>query len=145
MDDIQRKRLAELLEKQKLSERQKELSRLEKRLVEDIPGFSEKYFFADSEQTKRLEKFAEEIHLRLMRNGLPGSRNEKITENRTVWMEFFLGSRDIFGAFVGGKASDFIADMDDWQDLDPFDVLEFDDLSGYLFVDRSRNITEITI
>lgn len=145
MTDEQRDRLAELLEKQKLSERQKELRRLEERLVEEIPGFSEKYLFADDEQTKRLGEFAEEVHLRLMEDGLPGSRNEKITENRTVWMDFFLVCHGIFSAFVGGKASDFIADMDDWQDYDPFDTLMFDDLSGFIFVDRKRNITEITI
>lgn len=145
MTDEQRDRLAELLEKQKISERKKELRRLEERLIEEIPGFSEKYFFADDEQAKRLAEFAEEIHLKLIGNGLPGSPNKKILENRLVWMEFFLCNRDIFRVFVGGKASDFIADMDDWQDFDPFDVLHFDDLSGFIFIDRQQNITEITI
>lgn len=145
MTNEQKDRLAELLEKQKISEREKELKRLEKRLSGEIPGFSEKYFFAGEEQTKRLSGFAETVHKILTESGSGYSESEKINENRIVWMDFFLVSHGIFSAFAGGKAADFLADMDDWQDFDPFDTLLFDDLSGFILIDRKGKITEITL
>lgn len=145
MTGEQKDRLAELLEKQKNSERQKELKRLEEQLNEEIPGFYEKYFFADPEQTKRLAGFAEKVHKILTESGHEYSQSETIAENRLVWMQFFLGVHDIFSAFVGGRAADFLADMDDWQECDPFDTLLFDDLSGSVFIDRKGKITEITL
>lgn len=139
----------ELVEKQKASERKREIRRLEERLSEEIPGFAEKYVFACGEQAVKLGGFACELHLKLAAKGgisnfdhrrayVPDGNND-----RRVWMEFFLGNREIYKAYVGGRAADFIADFDDWWDLDPFDVLLFDDLSGFLFFERSRHITEI--
>lgn len=149
MTEEQRSRLDELLEKQRISERKKEARLLEERLAEEIPEFSEKYVFADDEQTSELCSFNKELHSRFAGNGIEGfDRRKSYSESadgRRVWMEFFLGGRDIFRAYVGGRAENFIADLEDWMEFDPFDVLALDDLSGFLYIDRRLNITEVTI
>ncbi len=147
MTDEQRKRLEELLARQKVSAREREISRIKAQMCEEIPRFSERYVFADDEQAEKLRAFV---------SGLPfarpgwidvskfGSRRrfdpDKADERR-VWVCFLSGSAELLDMYVGCTAADYFADFDDWQFFCPFTVLVYDD--SFVFIDDNGDMTEI--
>ncbi len=147
MTDEQRKRLAELLARQKVSAREKEISRIKAQMSEEIPRFSERYVFADYEQAEKLRAFV---------SGLPFARPGWVdvdkfaskrrfdpdeADERHVWVCFLSGSAELLDMYVGCTAADYFADFDDWQFFCPFTVLVYDD--SFVFIDDNGEMTEI--
>lgn len=151
MDDIQRKRLAELLAKQKAASREKGISRIKAQMADEIPGFSERYMFADGEQSAKLNAFVEKLPFaRPAWIDVKGFQRRRVyssgeTDGRRVWICFLSGSAELLDIYVGCTAADYFADFDDWQWISPFTVLVFDDLSGFIFIDDNEDMTEIVV
>ncbi len=147
MTDEQRKRLTELLARQKFSAREKEILRIKAQMCEEIPRFSERYVFADDEQAEKLRTFV---------SGLPFARPGWIdvdkfsskrlfdlnkADKRRVWICFLSGDKEMLDMYVGCTAADYFADFEVWQFLCPFTVLVYDD--SFVFIDDNGEMTEI--
>lgn len=149
MTDEQRKRLAELVEKRKAFAREREISRIKAQMASEIANFSERYIFADTDQTERLDAFVG--GLPFVRPGWIDAEKFRITrtyspsetDKRRVWICFLSGSRELLDIYVGCTAADYFADFDDWQVYSPFTVLAYDDLGGCIFIDDNGGMTEI--
>ncbi len=147
MTDERRKRLEELLARQKVYEREKAIARNKARILEEIPRFSERYTFADDEQAEKLRAFV---------SGLPFARPGWIDidkfsskrrfdpdeeDERHVWICFLSGDKELLDMYVGCTAAVYFADFEDWQFLCPFTVLVYDE--GFVFIDDNGDMTEI--
>ena len=151
MTDDQKKRLTELVEKQKAFAREREISRIKAQMISEIANFSERYVFADTVQSGRLGAFAGGlpfvrpawIDVEKFRIRMAYSPNE--ADERRVWICFLSGSAELFDIYVGCTAADYFADFDDWQVYSSFTVLAYDDLSGFIFIDDNGGMTEIIL
>ncbi len=147
MTDEQRKRLAELLARQKVYERERAIARTKAQILEEIPRFSERYVFADDEQSEKLHAFIDSLPF-----ARPGWINiDKFSskrefdpdeeDERHVWICFLSGDKELLDMNVGCTAADYFADFEDWQFLCPFTVLVYDD--SFVFIDDNGDMTEI--
>ncbi len=147
MTDERRKRLEELLARQKVYEREKAIARNKARILEEIPHFSERYTFADDERAEKLRAFIDDLPF-----ARPGwididkfSSKRRFDpdeeDERHVWICFLSGSAELLDMYVGCTAADYFADFDDWQFLCPFTVLVYDE--GFVFIDDNGDMTEI--
>ena len=104
MQNYQKQRLSELLQRQKEQNHQKEISALKNQIRQELPDFDKKYQFADEKETAQI---AESI------------RSAEICGITSGWNLSYLcfqyGSQSLFEIYIKGSSADFIRDFEDWE------------------------------
>lgn len=151
MTEEQRARLAGLRAANADSLARRSLQIQRDRILEWIPGFNEKYAFADGDASKRVLEFVDGLPFKrpawIDAEGFP-RRRKYVPENadgRRVWICFLAGNAELLRIIVGGRVCDYFADFEDWCCVCPFTVIVYDDLGGFVFIDDNGDMTEVVL
>ena len=134
--------LHDRLEENKKRQEQYRLNSAKFRLMDNIPGFSDKYRFANDNEIKRIEEFIGKLnfsspgHLRIT------TKTNTVHEN--MFMCFLFGTEEYLKIYVYGNYNDFMLDIDEWYCFSPFLLID-EDYIGYIYVNDQGSIVELKI
>lgn len=112
MDEEERCRLEEKLSVNSRRLAAEKLCSLKERIAEEIPGFFDKYRFADDDECLRLKKFRE--GLEYVSFNVPKTCGS-FEPDDMVWLCFLEGERTLFDVFIKGSYADMLTDADSFE------------------------------
>lgn len=112
MDKEKRRRLEEKLGGNSRRLASEKLCSLKERISEEIPGFFDKYRFADDDECLRLKEFME--GLEYVSFNVPKTCGS-LESDDMVWLCFLEGERTLFDVFIMGSYADMLADTDSFE------------------------------
>ena len=151
LTEEQRRRLDGLSEARRKRVREREIARIKEQMSDEmIDGFADKYAFADDETAERLKTLLNSLPANgvgIDFNRLPAHRSFSVSEDtaRTVWFCSLCGSEGVFEVFVKGRIADFLSDYDGWYFFGAYMLLVYEDLSGFVYIDDNKEMTEASL
>lgn len=155
MDEIIKKHLEYLKEKQKQEQNERLMIEAKARLISNIDNFEQHYRFANNKETDEINSFINVLPTvsptRLDFEKLDVEQHfEDIYKLRqyseqNVWICCICGSSELINTFTYGKLDDFVNGFSDWTNVSPYLLILFSNMQDFIFIDDIGHIIKSSI
>ena len=155
MDEIIKKRLKYLKEKQKQEQNKRLMMEAKTKLISDIDNFEQHHRFSNNKEIDEINSFISALpaisptRLNFEKLAVEQQFEDiyllKQYAEENVWICCICGSRELINIFTYGRLDDFIKGFSDWVDISPYLLILFSNMRDFVFIDDGRGIIKASI
>ncbi|EKQ57609.1 MULTISPECIES: hypothetical protein [unclassified Clostridium] len=155
MDEILKKRLEYLKEKQKQEQNKRLMMEEKTRLISNIDDFEQNYRFANGKETYEINLFISalpaisptrlDFEKLVVKEQVENIYLLRQYAGQNVWICCICGSKELINIYTYGKLDDFINEFSDWINVSAYLLIIFSNMREFIFIDDDENIIKSSI